>query len=127
VELLRQRKRRARKPFAVMVPDVKTAELFCEIDEQAMEALTSRQCPIVLMPMKSGIAIADVAPGQHDLGLFLPYAPVHHLLFAAGNFQGLVMTSLPPSCKSAAVKPSSITGAPAWRIRCTDATAVAVS
>jgi hydrogenase maturation protein HypF len=94
VELLRQRKRRVEKPFAAMVPDLKTAETFSEIEPQAKDVLTSRQRPIVLLPKKPGIAIADaVAPGQHDLGLFLPYTPLHHLLFAAGQFPALVMTS----------------------------------
>jgi hydrogenase maturation protein HypF len=94
VELLRNRKRRVEKPFAVMVPDVKTAEIFCEIGSQAKDALTSRQRPIVLLPKKPGIAISEaVAPCQHDLGFFLPYTPSHHLLFAIGQFQGLVMTS----------------------------------
>jgi hydrogenase maturation protein HypF len=94
VELLRQRKRRVEKPFAVMVSDLKTAETFCEIEPQAKEALTSRQRPIVLLPKKPGIAIAGaVAPRQHDLGLFLPYTPVHYLLFAIGQFPALVMTS----------------------------------
>jgi len=73
---------------------MKTAEMFCEIEPQARGALASRQRPIVLLPRKPGIAISDaVAPGQHDLGLFLPYTPVHHLLFAAGQFPALVMTS----------------------------------
>lgn len=94
VELLRQRKRRVQKPFAVMVPDLETAETFCEISVQAKKALTSHRRPIVLLPAKSGIAIAGaVAPGQRDLGLFLPYTPVHLLLFAKGPFLALVMTS----------------------------------
>jgi hydrogenase maturation protein HypF len=94
VELLRQRKRRIEKPFAVMVPDVNTAEQICEIEPLAKDALLSRQRPIVLLPKKTATAIADtVAPGQHDLGLFLPYTPMHHLLFAAGKFPALVMTS----------------------------------
>ncbi len=58
------------------------------------DALTSRQRPIVLLPKKPGSAISNaVAPGQHDLGIFLPYTPLHHLLFAAGHFPALVMTS----------------------------------
>lgn len=94
VELLRQRKHRFGKPFAVMAPILKTAELFCELEPQAKDVLTSRQRPIVLLPKKPGIAIAGaVAPGQHDVGLFLPYTPVHYLLFAIGEFPALVMTS----------------------------------
>ncbi|MBZ5660264.1 MAG: carbamoyltransferase HypF [Acidobacteriia bacterium] len=94
VDSLRRRKHRFGKPLAVMVQDLKMAEAFCEIEQQARAALTSHQRPIVLLPKKRGIAIADaVAPGQNDLGIFLPYTPVHHLLFAAGQFPALVMTS----------------------------------
>ncbi len=94
VERLRERKRRVEKPFAVMVPDVETAARFCEIVQAERQLLASRQRPIVLLPKAGGAAIADsVAPNQSDLGIFLPYTPVHYLLFAAGKFEALVMTS----------------------------------
>jgi hydrogenase maturation protein HypF len=94
VERLRQRKRRVEKPFAVMVRDLEAAGRFCEIDAEARVPLISRQRPIVLLPKTKGTAIAEtVAPNQRDLGLFLPYTPLHHLLFAAGEFTALVMTS----------------------------------
>jgi hydrogenase maturation protein HypF len=94
VELLRRRKGRAEKPFAVMVPDLEAARTFCEVDRAGKEALTSHYRPIVLFPKRSGTAISDaVAPFQHDIGIFLPYTPAHYLLFAAGNFSALVMTS----------------------------------
>ena len=94
VALLRERKRRVEKPLAVMVPDIATAAQLCEVDALARQALLSRQRPIVLLPKRDNTFIADaVAPGQRDLGLFLPYTPLHHLLFAAGEFRALVMTS----------------------------------
>jgi hydrogenase maturation protein HypF len=94
VERLRQRKRRAEKPFAVMVRDLEAAARFCGIDAEAQRLLNSRQRPIVLLPKTKGTVIAEtVAPNHHDLGLFLPYTPLHHLLFAPGKFPGLVMTS----------------------------------
>jgi len=94
VERLRQRKRRVEKPFAVMVSDLEAAGRFCEIDSDARSLLSSRQRPIVLLPKAKGTAISEtVAPNQRDLGLFLPYTPLHHLLFAAGEFTALVMTS----------------------------------
>jgi hydrogenase maturation protein HypF len=94
VDLLRRRKRRVEKPFAVMVRDLEAAGRFCEIDAEAQRLLSSRQRPIVLLPKTKGTAIAEtVAPNQNDLGLFLPYTPLHHLLFAAGKFTALVMTS----------------------------------
>jgi hydrogenase maturation protein HypF len=93
---LRERKNRIEKPFALMMPDVEAVRRFCLIDGAAQAALMSRQRPIVLLCKKkkgdAGIAHA-VAPGQGDFGVFLPYTPVHHLLFAAGKFPALVMTS----------------------------------
>jgi hydrogenase maturation protein HypF len=94
VDVLRERKRRVEKPFAVMVPDIATAEEFCEIDEEERRALLSFQRPIVLLRKKKQCAIPEqVAPRIHDLGIFLPYTPIHHLLFRRGGFKALVMTS----------------------------------
>src|SRR5579875_2931 len=91
---LRERKRRVEKPFAVMVPNIETAAQFCNVDDFGRELLLSRQRPIVLLSKLQATPVAEaVAPRQADLGIFLPYTPVHHLLFASGNFKALVMTS----------------------------------
>ncbi len=94
VELLRERKRRVEKPFAVMVPDLAAAGALCHIDAVEGEALQSRQRPIVLLRKRAGCNLPEqVAPFHRELGLFLPYTPLHHLLFAIGGFKALVMTS----------------------------------
>ncbi|MBZ5573573.1 MAG: carbamoyltransferase HypF [Acidobacteriia bacterium] len=94
VALLRERKRRVEKPFAVMVPAVDTAREFCELDEGARAAMESVQRPIVLLAKRTHTAIADaVAPFNRYLGVFLPYTPLHHLLLREGGFKALVMTS----------------------------------
>jgi len=94
VALLRQRKRRVEKPFAVMVPDLQAAEEICELEDAARTALESIQRPIVLLPRKSPSRISDeVAPFNRYLGIFLPYTPLHYLLLADGGFRALVMTS----------------------------------
>src|ERR1022692_3612718 len=94
VALLRQRKRRVEKPFAVMVPDLQAAEAICELDDPARATLQSIQRPIVLIPKRRGGMVPDeVAPFNRYLGVFLPYAPLHYLLLAAGKFEALVMTS----------------------------------
>jgi len=94
VERLRERKQRVEKPFAVMAPDLATIEGFCEVDAQSRELLLSHQRPIVLLLKKKPCEIAEgVAPFNRYLGVFLPYTPLHHLLFAAGSFRALVMTS----------------------------------
>lgn len=83
VRILRSRKRRAEKPFAVMVPDLAAAERLCEMDEAGRGLLGSVRRPIVLMPRRTGAELAaSVAPGRRDLGLVLPYTPLHHLLCA---------------------------------------------
>jgi hydrogenase maturation protein HypF len=94
VATLRERKRRVGKPFAVMAPDLGTVEGFCSADDVSRALLLGPERPVVLMPKKPHIPIVDdVAPGLRELGVFLPYTPLHHLLFADGRFVGLVMTS----------------------------------
>ncbi len=81
---LRSRKHREDKPFAVMVPSVSQARRIAGVDEDAELLLTSRRRPIVLLPRRPGSAIAAaVAPGQSQLGVLLPYTPLHHLLLRA--------------------------------------------
>ncbi len=94
VALLRERKRRVEKPFAVMVPDIAAAEAICEIDAASREALESVPRPIVLLPKKNNFRIPEeVAPHNQYLGVFLPYTPLHYLLLREGGFRALVMTS----------------------------------
>ncbi len=94
VECLRERKRRVEKPFAVMVPDVAAAEQLCEMDGDSRTLLLRPERPIVLLPKRQPNAVTDcVAPRNRYLGVFLPYTPLHHLLFSAGQFRALVMTS----------------------------------
>ena len=94
VALLRQRKRRVEKPFAVMVPNLPEAETICELEPAAATVLQSIQRPIVLLPKKTPSLISDaVAPFNRYLGIFLPYTPLHYLLLAEGGFKALVMTS----------------------------------
>jgi hydrogenase maturation protein HypF len=92
VGALRARKQRGDKPFAVMARDLDVARDLVALDDTAVEVLTSPARPIVLAPSLSTIR-ADVAPGNGYLGVLLPYAPLHHLLFDAGAPDVLVMTS----------------------------------
>ncbi len=93
VTRLRERKLRDGKPLAIMVPDVEAARRLCRLTPQDVEALVSPAAPILLAPKNTDHGIApSVAPNCADFGLMLPYAPVHHLLFAEG-LGPLVMTS----------------------------------
>jgi len=94
---LRARKHREDKPFAVMVPDVAAARRLCEVDEAAAGLLASAGRPIVLLPRRrdagpGGGLAAAVAPGNRQLGLMLPYTPLHHLLLRAVG-RPIVLTS----------------------------------
>jgi hydrogenase maturation protein HypF len=91
VAALRQRKYRKEKPFALMVRDIEMARTLVELSADAETLLTSVARPIVLAPAR--IELPEVAPENNELGVMLPYAPLHHLLFAAGAPEVLVMTS----------------------------------
>ena len=91
VRALRERKFRKEKPFALMVRDLAIARRLCRLSPQAEALLTSNARPIVLA--EAAVDLPGVAPDNGDLGLMLPYTPLHHLLFAAGAPQVLVMTS----------------------------------
>ncbi|MFB3894773.1 MAG: carbamoyltransferase HypF [bacterium] len=92
---LRERKHREAKPFAIMSNDIAAIRAYCEISAAEEELLISPQRPIVLLRKKgpsTGIA-ESVAPNLNNLGVMLPYAPLHHLLFQNAPYLALVMTS----------------------------------
>lgn len=91
VSALRERKFRKERPFAVMVKDVQEARELVELSADAESLITSVARPIVLAPAK--VDLPGVAPDNSELGVMLPYTPLHHLLFAAGAPARLVMTS----------------------------------
>jgi hydrogenase maturation protein HypF len=93
VRALRARKRRPAKPFALMVPELGGARRLVRLDAAEEALLGSRERPIVLARRRGGAAVAPgVAPGQRELGVMLPYTPLHHLLLAEVG-EALVMTS----------------------------------
>jgi hydrogenase maturation protein HypF len=88
---LRARKFRKEKPFALMAKNVEAARSLVLLSPDAEVLLTSIARPIVLAPKK--MELIGVAPENNELGVMLPYTPLHHLLFAAGAPDVLVMTS----------------------------------
>ena len=106
---LRRRKRRGDRPFAVMARDLSTATALAVVSEAEEALLTGPQRPIVLLRRRRWgagtdssvvthpLITAGVAPGCLDVGLFLPYTPLHVLLLGLdGDVPGpsaLVMTS----------------------------------
>ena len=99
VEMLRWRKRRCDKPFALMARDVAAVESFCLLSEADRKTLSGSRRPIVILPRRPDANLPDaVAPGNNSLGVMLPYTPLHYLLFGDSPrepavFPALVMTS----------------------------------
>ena len=82
VALLRRRKNRPAKPFAVMYPDMERLEKETKLTQEEKELVASKERPIVLTERNDASTLApNVAPGITRLGVFLPYTPIHHLLF----------------------------------------------
>ena len=82
VRLLRGRKRRPTKPFAVMTRNFETAAREAEIPEALQNVLDGPEKPILILRRRGGGKIASaVAPGSRRVGVMLPYTPLHLLLF----------------------------------------------
>jgi len=93
VGALRARKHREDRPFALLVADVAAARRLVALDAAEEALLTSRARPIVLARRLPAAAVApSIAPGAPDLGLMLPYTPLHQLL-ATDSGVPLVLTS----------------------------------
>jgi hydrogenase maturation protein HypF len=91
---LRERKHRYGKPLAIMVRDLDAARAVCLLTDEEEALLITNARPIVLTVRRQNCGIApSVAPGIPWLGVFLPYAPLQHLLFADSHLRALVMTS----------------------------------
>jgi len=81
VATLRTRKYRGDKPFAVMVADLEAARALVEVTPPDEQVLTGPHRPVVLLPRRPTAPVATaVAPGDRNLGIMLPYTPLHHLL-----------------------------------------------
>jgi hydrogenase maturation protein HypF len=102
VHALRLRKFRKEKPFAVMVRNLSTARNLTDLAPEAEALLESPARPIVLARAK--VELPGVAPESDELGVMLPYTPLHYLLFRAGAPEILVMTSANRSSEPIAYK-----------------------
>jgi hydrogenase maturation protein HypF len=91
VAALRERKYRKEKPFALMAESLAVARGLMEMSPESEALLISAARPIVLA--LALVELPGVAPESKELGVMLPYTPLHHLLFAAGAPEVLVITS----------------------------------
>ena len=100
VQRLREKKFRPQKPFAVMFKNISAVEKYCFLSETEKNFLDSPQKPIILLRKKNNYSLSkNVAPEINKIGAFLPYTPLHLLIFdfpdEIKNFpDALIMTSL---------------------------------
>ncbi len=107
IEILREKKNRFQRPFALMVRDLDVLKNLVDISQLEERILTSWRRPIVLAPKRTldsdvipliqDSILELIAPGLNSIGIMLPYAPMHHLLFKYSNEPALVMTSANPT------------------------------
>jgi hydrogenase maturation protein HypF len=81
LKLLRERKNRPKKPFAVMFKDIGQASEYAYISGISADLLNSKERPICLLKDGGGLSYY-VNCGLRDIGVFLPYAPLHYVLFS---------------------------------------------
>lgn len=103
VRTLRERKQRGSKPFALLADGLETVERLALAGPAERELLTGPRKPVVLLRRRdgggsgAGLVCPEVAPGSPDLGVMLPYTPLHQLLLGLpGDAPGppvLVLTS----------------------------------
>ena len=92
IRRLRKIKERPSKPFAIMTP-LADVQKMVDISPQEIDLLSSSAAPIVLVTRRADARIAhSVAPSCRDLGVILPYTPIHYLLLAQIG-RPLVVTS----------------------------------
>ncbi|MFI5138603.1 MAG: carbamoyltransferase HypF [Sphingobacteriales bacterium] len=84
IRLLRGRKHRPTKPFAVLYPDIESVENSFELSEQEKTLLESTAAPIVLLYPKQAaftdLAVSAIAPGLKRIGVMIPYNPLFDLI-----------------------------------------------
>ena len=88
VKLLRTRKNREEKPFAVMYPSLESIKSICEVSTEEERLLESPEAPIVLLKKKNNASIKylssySISPDNPYLGVMLPYTPLHHIILKA--------------------------------------------
>ena len=94
VNLLRERLGRENQAFAVMSPDIETVREYAIVSDAEEETLLSKERPIVILKKNENYDFAQsVSPGLHNIGVMLPYAPLHHLLFNHTETPAYIMTS----------------------------------
>ena len=91
---LRKRLNRPNQAFAVMCKDLESLQNYAQLSEKEIQTITSNKRPIVILKKKDNYPFPDsLSPGLHNIGVMLPYSPMHYLLFDEGDIDTYVMTS----------------------------------
>ncbi len=110
VQKLRVKKHRPNKPFAILYPSFELLKGELSLTENQIEALSSTERPIVIIPKdnyKGDLAVSELAPNLSQLGIMMPYTGILHLLAQAismpivatsGNFHGSPIISDNEEC-----------------------------
>ncbi|WP_407392037.1 carbamoyltransferase HypF [Methanobrevibacter sp.] len=94
IKELRDRLNRPNQAFAVMCKDLESLKRYAQLTEKEIETITSNKRPIVILKKKDNYPFPDsLSPGLHNIGVMLPYSPMHYLLFDEGDIDTYVMTS----------------------------------
>lgn len=83
VRVLRERKGRINKPFAVMFQDISSIRAHTMPTQLEEALILAPERPIVLVKSRPGLLPGLIAPGLDRIGVFLPYSPLHHRLLNA--------------------------------------------
>ena len=91
---LRKRLNRPNQAFAVMCKDLESLQNYAQLSEKEIQTITSNKRPIVILKKKDNYPFPDsLSPGLHNIGVMLPYSPMHYVLFDEGDIDTYVMTS----------------------------------
>ena len=94
IKELRKRLNRPNQAFAVMCKDLESLEKYAQLSDKEIETITSNKRPIVILKKNKGYKFPEsLSPGLHNIGVMLPYSPMHYLLFDEGDIDTYVMTS----------------------------------
>ena len=94
IKELRRRLNRPNQAFAVMAKDLKAVENYAQLSEKEIATITSNKRPIVILKKNQNYPFPEsLSPGLHNIGVMLPYSPMHYLLFDESDIDTYVMTS----------------------------------
>lgn len=94
IKTLRQRLNRPNQAFAVMSRDLESVENYALVSSNEKQTLLSNKRPIVILKKNKNYPFPEsLSPGLHNIGVMLPYSPMHYLLFDESEIDTYVMTS----------------------------------